>query len=345
MKNAILFVNLGTPQKPDPESVGNYLAEFLMDPKVIGLPFLLRWILVKCIIVPFRKKNSAQLYRNIWTQKGSPLLVHTQNLLDKTRKTADSKDFYLAMRYGGPSISDVLDEISNKNYRSITLVPLYPQFAQSTTLSTIYACRSWVKSSGFKGSFSFIKDFHSHTGYIDSLISSLKESIKKNSPDHVVISFHSCPVLHLKRYHPEKVAKSSYCCDRIGSENVNCYRAQCMDTAQRIKDQFESSEITFEVGFQSRLGKTPWVKPYTREVLEKIGENGGKKVLVICPSFVSDCLETLEEIGIGEKKYYESKYGGNLTLVSALNDSDDFVNGLLEIVNSSKKFDLFSKEF
>lgn len=347
MRKALLLVNLGTPDSPEPRDVGRYLKEFLMDPLVIDKPFWFRWLLVNGIVVPFRSKKSAKLYKTIWFEEGSPLRVYTEAVLAKVRalvaQNGDDLVVDYAMRYANPGLLSVLERMTSADELSeITVVPMYPQFAQSTSLSIIHMVQKWQKESGFKGKVSIVKNFYDHPGFIEPMAARINEQLAKADYDGLIFSFHSCPISHLSPYHtrdPEDYkakegGKGCAICEPIGDHNRDCYRAQCLGTVAAARQHIADKDIPIEVGFQSRVGIDPWIEPFTTDVVEMVAKRGWKRVAVVCPSFVSDCLETLEEIAIGENEAFQEHGGDQLDLIPAVNDDDRFAEGLLAIAQN-----------
>lgn len=326
MNHALLLVNLGTPDSPEPADVGRYLEEFLMDPLVIDKPFWFRWLLVNLIIKPIRAKKSAKLYKAIWFEEGSPLKVYTEALLAKVRGLDHGySQVEYAMRYANPGLEAVLDKMTAAGpIDKLTVIPLYPQYAQSTSLSIIHLVQAWQKKRGFKGELDIVKNFYDHPGFIEPMTARINDQLAKDNYDGLIFSFHSCPISHL----PPKNAD--------GSENEGCYRFQCLQTVEASK-KLITADIPIEVGFQSKVGIDPWIEPFTTDVVEQVAKKGWKKVAVVCPSFVSDCLETLEEIAIGENEKLIECGGERLDLIPAVNDSDGFAKGLLSIAQNGAK--------
>lgn len=354
MKKALLLVNLGTPDSPEPRDVGRYLKEFLMDPLVISKPFWFRWLLVNLIVVPFRSKKSAKLYKTIWFKEGSPLRVYTEAVLAKVRNLAAGMQVEYAMRYGNPGLLSVLDRMvaeakaSNSPIEHLTVIPLYPQFAQSTSLSIIRLVEGWQQrqqqqqGAGFSGKLEIVKNFFDHPGFIEPMTAKINDQLAKDDYDGLIFSFHSCPISHLKPYHGEENVDDgngqncSGCKTGIEASNKDCYRAQCYATVS-ASQKLITKDIPIEVGFQSKVGVDPWIEPFTTDVVEKVAERGWKKVAVVCPSFVSDCLETLEEIAIGEEEKFVELGGTKLDLVPAVNDADGFAEGLIAIAENGTR--------
>lgn len=326
MNHALLLVNLGTPDSPDPADVGRYLSEFLMDPLVIDKPFWFRWLLVNLIIKPIRSKKSAKLYKTIWFDEGSPLRVYTEALLAKVRGLDHGfSQVEYAMRYGNPGLRPVLERMTKGgDVDKLTVIPLYPQFAQSTSLSVIQMTKAWQKDSGFQGEVQIIKHFYDHPGFIEPMTARINDQLAKDDYDGLIFSFHSCPISHL----PPAAAD--------GSPSEDCYRAQCYGTVEAAK-KLIAKPVAIEVGFQSKVGIDPWIEPFTTDVVEKVAKQGWKKVAVVCPSFVSDCLETLEEIAIGENEKLIECGGERLDLIPAVNDAEGFAKGLLTIAQNGAR--------
>lgn len=348
MKKALLLVNLGTPDSPEPRDVGRYLKEFLMDPLVISKPFWFRWLLVNLIVVPFRSKKSAKLYKTIWFKEGSPLKVYTEALLSKVRNLAAGMQVDYAMRYGNPGLLSVLDRMVSSAQAAgspidhLTVVPMYPQFAQSTSLSIIRLVEDWQQRTGFAGKVEIVKNFFDHPGFIEPMTAKINDQLAQDDYDGLIFSFHSCPISHLKPYHGDENVDDGNgqncagCKGGISATNKDCYRAQCFATVAAAK-KLIAKDIPIEVGFQSKVGVDPWIEPFTTDVVEKVAAQGWKKVAVVCPSFVSDCLETLEEIAIGEEEKFVELGGTKLDLVPAVNDAEGFAAGLLAIAENGPR--------
>lgn len=327
-KEAIVLINLGTPNSPSVKDVRNYLSEFLNDPFVIDINPIARFLLVNMIIVPFRAPKSAKAYQELWTDEGSPLMVYGQKLEEKLRtKVQDKADVYLAMRYQNPSMQKVFDEMKNKGYEKLTVIPLYPQYATSTT-ETIYVemeklMRSWSKLPEIK----FIDQFYDHPLFIET-IAKRAEKYNFDDYDHIIFSYHGLPKRQLnKLYRDATTCDDHNCSKEINDTNQKCYLATCYATTRLLVERLGLEEEQYSVGFQSRLGRG-WVKPFTDKILEELAGQGKKNVLVFCPAFVSDCLETIVEIGIEYQEEFEEWGGHKVQLVESLNDHDIFVDCL-----------------
>lgn len=321
-KKGLLIVNLGTPDAPEPEAVGRYLKQFLMDKWVIDIPWALRWFLVNVMIVPKRKFASAEAYETIWTKRGSPLLYHLKDLQAQVAPRLSDFEVEIAMRYGSPSIETGLKALEAKGVDEIIVFPLYPQYAESSTRSSEEECLKVAKSLGLKAKLSFYPAYYEHPEFIESYVEVLKPKIEAAQADHVLFSFHGLPERHVKRTDHSGgqhcLAKAD-CCARITDANRDCYRAQSYATARALASRLGLTEGKWSVSFQSRLGKSPWIKPFTDEVFKELPGKGVKRIAVACPSFVADCLETIEEIGVRGKEEFTSAGGSELIAMECLN--------------------------
>lgn len=336
-KTGILLLNLGTPDAPDVKSVRRYLREFLSDPKVIDLPALTRWVLLNCVILPFRPKQSAHAYQQIWTDKGSPLLLHSQAL---TQKLADMTSGHytvaLGMRYGKPNIASAIEQL--RDCEHIVVMPLFPQYSTAATESAVLKATELLDQHHPEMTYNVVHDFFDHPAFIDAYASLLSEKLKTLQPDMLLLSYHGLPERHLDKGICD-VMKTR--CSRLGacpkmhSNKRYCYRAQCYETSRLLTTALSLDPAKVHVAFQSRLGKTPWIKPYTDVVLEDLAKNGVKKLAVACPSFVADCLETLEEIGIRANAQWIALGGESLTLLPCLNDDAHWVKALATLIHES----------
>lgn len=332
-KTGILLVNLGTPDSPAVPDVRKYLVEFLLDKRVIDIPALQRNLLVRGIIAPFRAPKSATLYKKIWTDKGSPLLVYSKQLKTKLQNKL-SADYIveLAMRYQSPCIENGLNNLHNQNCSRLIIVPLFPQYASASNGSVIDKVMEITKNRLAIPDIHFTGSFHNHPLFIKAFA----EIGKKHQPenyDHILFSFHGLPERQILKSVPQNNCLTETCCDSLHEKNQLCYRAQCFDTARLIAAQLNIPKEKYTICFQSRLGKTPWIKPYSDLVIDELAKKGVKKILAFSPAFVADCLETLYEIGVEYDEIFKSKGGEKITLVESLNDNDLFVDCLVEMIN------------
>lgn len=321
----VLLINLGTPDAPTPEAVGPYLREFLMDGFVIDVPKPLRWFLVNLMIVPRRKGQSAKAYQKVQLPEGSPLLVYTRELATKVAaRLAVDDDRYVveyAMRYGNPSIAASLARLHSQDVSRIIVFPLYPQYAESSSETAVVETKRRAQELGYTDRLSFFPPFYDRPEFIAAFARRIAEDCDQQFPEHIVFSFHSLPERHLKRLDAtrEHCLVKSDCCDEISAANKNCYRAQCIYTARAIAEQLGLKEDSYTVSFQSRLGRAKWIRPTTEDVLRELARRGVTRIAVSCPSFVADCLETVEEMGIRGRETFLAAGGEELRLIPSLN--------------------------
>lgn len=325
-KKGVLLINLGTPGAPTSHAVGRYLREFLMDPRVIQLPWFIRFVLVYGLIVPFRKHSSAHAYQTIWQAEGSPLLIISKQCTKKLQQELGSEYIVsLGMRYGNPSIESALEALSE--CESITVIPLYPQYASATTGSSLEALMKILEKKSFIPPFKIIHTFYSDPLFIKAMANKIAPYIE--GYDFILFSYHGLPENQL-----QKEGCDPICANRcvIRASSTNCYRAQCYATTEAIAATLHMDTSKIETTFQSRLGRTPWIKPYTDEILPKLIDKNIKRLAVVCPSFVTDCLETLEEIGIQLQKTWKDLGGTELTLIPSLNSDPEWINALTSMI-------------
>lgn len=331
MRKAVLLINLGTPDSPNRGDVARYLREFLMDRRVIDIPALPRNLLVKGIIAPFRSGKSSKAYKELWTDRGSPLLYHLEDLHKKMDEALQGLDVYYAMRYQNPSLPNVLKEIEKKAYQKIIVLPLYPQYASSTTGSTIERVMEIVKKWEVVPSINFVAHFYTHPSYINAVVESAKKYNTKDY-DKVVFSYHGVPIRHINKSCKVPGCKESDCISIHNQSRLYCYRSACYETTRRIAEKIGLAEADYQVVFQSRLGRDPWLQPYAEETIVNMAKSGIKKLLVFSPAFVSDCLETTIEIAEEYQEVFEENGGEKIQLVESLNANDYWVNALVDII-------------
>ncbi|MDA0200254.1 MAG: ferrochelatase, partial [Bacteroidetes bacterium] len=309
MKGALL-INLGSPDSPNPKDVRRYLGEFLMDERVIDLPKPLRTFLVKGIILNTRPKKSAKAYKKIWWEEGSPLIVLSKRLQEAVQKKV-SVPMGLAMRYGSPSIEDGLAELVKQGVDEIMLIPLYPQFAMATTETILVLAEEIRKEKYPNLEFTVLPPFYNHPDYIKVLSESIQEDLKDKEWEHLLFSYHGVPERHIRKSDITKshckIDKS--CCQTASKAHQYCYRHQCFETTRRVAEYLELKEGSYSTSFQSRLGVDPWLQPYTDQTVARFAKKGVKNMAIVTPAFVSDCLETLEEIGMEAVEDFEEKGG------------------------------------
>ncbi len=328
MKNGLLLINLGTPSSPHLKAVRKYLAEFLSDKRVIDLPLWLRYPLIYGTILPFRPKQTSKAYQAIWTENGSPLLKNSRNLeLKLQERLSDDWQVCLGMRYGQPSLEEGLKQlIACKN---LTILPLYPQYSSAATGSSLEAVLEIVAKQNTHPSLTIISDFYEEPEFINAQAAVIQPYLEGH--EHLLLSYHGLPERHLKKSGCFTICATD--CPPMSNTNQKCYRAQCYATTRALAKKLALQEGNYSMSFQSRLGKTPWIKPYTDEVLTNLITKGIKRVAIACPSFVADCLETLEEIGIRAQESWVKSGGEKLTLIPSVNHSDLWVEGLVSLIN------------
>jgi len=334
-KIGILLVNLGTPDSPKTADVRKYLRQFLNDPRVIDIPWLSRKLLVNCIIVPFRAPKSAAQYEQIWTKEGSPLLIYGEKLKAKLQQKLGSDYIVdLAMRYQQPSIKSVLDKIAHK-VEKLIVVPLYPHYASSSTGSTIEKVMEEIKGYEVITDIKIQGPFFNHPEFIKAFVALAQKQNKLADYDHYLFSYHGLPERHIMKGSEEcdMDCKLNECCNTLTGKNFYCYRASCYHTTKLIAEALKLPEGSYTTSFQSRLGRNPWIKPYTDLVITDKAKGGIKKMLVFSPAFVADCLETLFEIRIEYNRLFKEHGGTELHLAESLNDSNEWVDALTKILN------------
>jgi len=335
-RTGLLLVNLGTPDSPRTPDVRRYLREFLSDPRVLDLHPVGRWLLLHLIILPFRPSKSAHAYQTIWTARGSPLLNNSQDLARAVEKgLAGEYEVELAMRYGNPSIASALEKLKARGVTRLLAMPLYPQNAASSTSSSLDRIYEVVRKGWEVLPVDVIPPFFDAPGFIEAFAQTARPVIEEMRADHVLFSFHGIPVRHVKKSDPSSgYCQASHCCDTLTDQNRTCYRAQSFHTARSLASRLGLPKEKYSVSFQSRLGRTEWVKPYTDFLLPELAQRGVKRLAVMCPAFVADCLETLEEIGIRAREQFLAAGGEELRLVPSLNASPRWVQAVVELVRA-----------
>jgi ferrochelatase len=330
-KKGILLVNLGTPDSPSTADVRKYLNEFLMDERVIDVNPVLRTILVRGVITPFRAAKSAKLYQEIWSKEtGSPLL-HYSKLQHQALKDrlGDEYQVELAMRYQTPSIESALERLKANLVSDIKVIPMFPQYASASTGSVQQKVMELVKGWQTIPNITFINSFHDD----DLMIQTFADNAKKHQPetyDHILFSFHGLPQRQIKKcdHTHSYCLQIDGCCDTLNDTNKFCYSAQSYDTARLIAEKMGIAKEKYTVCFQSRLGNDPWVQPYTSKVIEELAYQGKKRLLVLCPAFVADCLETVYEVTEEYGGEFRALGGEHVQLVESLNDAPTFIDAL-----------------
>ncbi len=320
----LLLCNLGTPDQPTPTAVRRYLREFLSDPRVLDISSVGRWLLLNGIILPLRSSKSAAAYRKIWTERGSPLRWHSDDLVTAVRaKLGPEWVVELGMRYQNPSIASALERLCVAGVDRVVVFPLYPQLAASSTGSTVAEVMRLAALRWSPPILSLVGAFYDDPAFLDAFAAQGAPLVKSEMPDCTLFSFHGLPERHIRKSDASgsHCLASKDCCLSMGSARRDCYRAQCFATARALAARLGLEVGAWRVSFQSRLGRTPWIEPYTDVVLRQLAAEGKKRLLVFCPAFVADCLETLEEIGIRGREQFLAAGGEALILVPSLNSS------------------------
>lgn len=318
-KVGILLCNLGTPQAPTAKALRSYLREFLSDPRVVEIPRIIWWFILNLIILPLRPAKSAKLYQQVWTEQGSPLLTYSQAQLEKLQQTmlADNKNqhllFALGMRYGQPSIDNAIAQLIEQGAEQIIVLPLYPQYCGATTGSTFDAVADTLKKYRKVPQLTFINQYQQNPLYIQALCSSIEQHIAQHGqPEKILFSYHGTPEYYRDQGDP--------------------YYYHCQQTTAAVQQQLQLKDEQFEICFQSRFGKTPWLKPYADDLLNSLPEQGTKNIAVICPGFAADCLETIEEIAQEGKETFLAAGGESYHYIPALNTDQQHIDALINIV-------------
>jgi protoporphyrin/coproporphyrin ferrochelatase len=334
-KRGIVLMNLGSPDSTDVNDVKKYLMEFLMDGRVIDYPWLFRKILVGGIIVPKRAANSAKAYQSVWTDKGSPLIVITEELKNALQEEL-SEPVEIAMRYGNPSPDAAFKNLMQKlpGIEEVIAIPMYPHYAMSSYETAVEYAKQVHKKGNYPFTLTFIKPFYDNDAYIEALKGNIKPYLQQEY-DHILFSFHGIPQRHITKgdITGQHCLKVQNCCEVASPAHSQCYRHQCLRTMRLVTEQLGIPKERYSFSFQSRLGREEWLKPYTDFRLKDMPREGIKKLLILCPAFVSDCLETLEEIAVEGKHTFIEAGGEAFTMIPCLNIHPLWVKALKKWVN------------
>lgn len=319
---AVVLVNLGTPEVATPPALRRYLRQFLSDPRVVEIPKALWWPILHGVILPFRAKKSAAKYTAIWQPEGSPLRVHTEHQAKLLKGFLDQRGHRVAvawaMRYGRPALGEVLDNLKTDGIHRILLLPMYPQYAASTTATVVdEACR-WLLRARNQPELRIVRDFHDHTGYLAALEQSVRRHWQQYGPlgtgDRLLISFHGLP--------------------KRSADLGDPYFAECQTTGRLLAERLQLPPGQYQICFQSRFGRAEWLQPYTAPTLRDWGRQGIRRVDMLCPGFVADCLETLEEIALEGRAHFLAAGGAEYHYIPALNENDDWLRALTDLVEN-----------
>ena len=337
-KVGVLLVNLGTPDSTSTGDVRKYLREFLMDSRVIDIPFLSRWLLVNFIIAPFRAPKSAKEYRKLWTDRGSSLMFHTMDLKEKLISILDSEKYVveIAMRYQTPSIEAGLLALKNANVSKIIIIPLFPQYASATNGSIVEKVMEIVRSWQIIPNISFVNNFFEHPLFLQAWSELGNKYTEHQEYECYLFSYHGLPERQIKKGSVDGHCRlNDQCCNHYTKSNQFCYLAQCLHTTRLLAEKMGLPEDKVMTCFQSRLGNDPWIQPYTEDVIRLIAKKGIKNVLVFSPAFVADCLETTVEVGGEYKEKFEDLGGEIWDLVPSLNSSNTWATCVKDLVEAN----------
>lgn len=328
------MVNLGTPDSPSVPDVRKYLREFLMDERVIDIPYLNRWLLVNLIIAPFRAPKSARIYRQVWRPEGSPLKIYgLSNEAELQKVLGDDYVVRLAMRYQNPSVPAVLKEFEHLNLKKIRVISFFPQYASATTGSVHQKVFETVSTWQTIPEIHFSGPFYDHPLLLEGFAANARKYLAKTDYDHFVFSYHGLPERQTVKAHLGRTCEQEGCTSGLTEHNYHCYKAQCYETTRLLAERLNLAEGAYTTCFQSRLGKSEWIKPYTEDVVKTLREKGVQKVLAFSPAFVADCLETTIEVGEEYKELFIEQGGTQWDLVESLNDSPLWIDLLKDLSN------------
>lgn len=331
LNDGLMLVNLGSPTSPEVSDVRTYLTQFLHDPYVIDFPAPVRSLLVDGLILRTRPKRSAAAYKTIWWDEGSPLVVLTDRLTSKVRQRIKMPVVF-GMRYGEPSIASAIRELQRLDVRRIIMMPLYPQYAMASTLTAVEDARAAIRKLDPGLELVVVPPFYAAPEFLDAEADLIMSTLT-TAPDHVLFSYHGLPERHLRKTDPTGThcMRSDACCDTASVAHATCYRHQCIRTTESLLERCAIDPARTTITFQSRLGMDQWLRPYTMATALSLAQTGVEHLAIVCPAFVTDCLETLEEIGHGLRESFIAAGGRRLTVVPCLNDSDVWADAVVNI--------------
>ncbi|MEO6916441.1 MAG: ferrochelatase [Chitinophagaceae bacterium] len=331
MKRGIVLMNLGSPDSTEVKDVKKYLMQFLMDSRVIDYPYIFRAILVGGIIVPTRAARSAEAYKRVWTDQGSPLVETTRQVRNALQEEL-SDPVEMAMRYGNPSVEAAFNSLmkNNPDLEEVLAIPMYPHYAMSSYETAVEYAKEIHEKKKFPFRLDFVKPFYNNPEYLEAMKAVIGPYIQKNNYDHILFSFHGIPERHITKgdITHSHCLKTDDCCFTPSSAHLCCYRHQCLNTAKSIADQLGIPPAKYSHSFQSRLGREQWLTPYTDFRLRDFPGEGVKKLLILCPAFVSDCLETLEEIAMEGRETFMHAGGEEFTMIPCMNTNPVWISAL-----------------
>jgi protoporphyrin/coproporphyrin ferrochelatase len=336
LKTGVLIVNLGTPDSPNTPDVRKYLREFLMDGRVIDIPYLLRWLLVNLIIAPFRAPKSSKTYKKLWQERGSPLKFYGEDVEKMLQERLGNEYVVkLAMRYQNPSLVNGLEYFGKSGVKKIVIIPLFPQYASATTGSIYEQAMEVVSKWQVIPEIRYTNQFYTNPFFVKHFVDGFQKYKDKQAYDHILFSYHGIPARHIRKGDfTGETCKFGSCCDQIGPNNQLCYRAQCFATSRALAKEMGLKEGEYSTAFQSRLGKDPWLEPYTEDVMKSLPESGKKNLLVFSGAFVADCLETTIEIGEEYHEIFMENGGKQFQLVESMNNTPIFIDLLENMIKN-----------
>ncbi len=343
----LLVINLGTPDAPRVPEVRRYLREFLSDPRVLDIGAVKRALILNLFILPFRPRASAEAYSKVWTERGSPLLFHGLDLCAKLReRLGPDIPVELGMRYQNPSIGSALARLREAGIDRIAVFPLFPHNSSSAWGSAVEHLWNQARAAWDVPALSVVPPYYDHPAFIRAFAAIARPVIEEARPDRILLSYHGLPERHCTKSDAtggRHCLQRADCCEALVQANRNCYRAQCFATSRALAAALELADDAWEVAFQSRLGRDPWIRPYTDERITAMPREGVKKVAVLSPAFTADCLETLEELEMRAREDFLAAGGEELRLVPSLNSSEVWVESVLEILRDALSFETASR--
>lgn len=332
----ILLLNTGSSSAPETAETREYLRQFLSDPRIIDIAAWKRWIIVNCFILPFRPKQTAEAYKAIWTDRGSPLISISEDFAEALAKELPDMPIALGMAYGVPSIEDGIEELLEKDVDRIIVAPMFPQYASATTGAVMERCYRYAAKQWNVPFFSVLPPYYDDEGYLDAWREVAAERLEAFKPDHVILSYHGLPERQIEKGDPsgEHCLKVPDCCGVLNSANKHCYRRHCAVTARAIMERLGLTDENCTLTFQSRLGRDPWLTPATDETVERLAGEGVKRLAILSPAFTADCLETLEEIGMQAKESFLEHGGEAFELIPSLNTHPTWVRAMADLIRA-----------
>lgn len=337
-RSGALLLNLGTPDSPSVADVRRYLRQFLSDPRVLDMPATLRWLFLHGVILPFRPKRTAAAYSKIWTPQGSPLLVHTRALgAAVAAQLGERWEVAVGMRYGSPSIRSAVERLAAAKVARLVVIPLFPQFSEAATGSAIAEVGAELGRAQLGVPVHTIRSFCDEAGFIRSVTELMRDALDSFEPDHVLFSYHGLPERQVRSGDPtgSHCLETAGCCDVRDRPVAECYRAQCFATSRALASALELDPERHSNAFQSRMGATPWIQPFTDVAFADLAARGVRRLIVVCPSFTADCLETLEEIGIRGRDQWRGLGGDDLLAVPAPNSTATWSSAVANLLRSN----------